>query len=102
MLKVSDRALDALTILKQHQPLTARRFGEKFWPGHEMHSVVSQNGSKGAVVGKRGWLMAGRYLGRLRKKGWVERRETHVLGRKGLQGVYFLTPEGADVLNDLG
>ena len=67
---MTERQLEALEILLVHPGLTAREFGYHFWPDHPMHKKSSNQGT-GATTGKAGWLCAGGYLGRLRKKGWI-------------------------------
>jgi hypothetical protein len=63
----------ALSILCENGPLSASEFGLIFWAGHKAHNKVS-NGGNGAQRGKAGWLMAGSYLGKLKKRGLVEER----------------------------
>lgn len=69
---MTKRQREALEILERVGPegISPRGFGLTFWPDSDMHKKHSNN-TYGAQVGKAGWLAAGSYLGKLRKKGWA-------------------------------
>lgn len=69
-MRLSDRQKEAIRIIQENPGITARRFGELFWPDHVSQRKASNN-SYGCQYGKAGWLMAGSYLGKLRKKGII-------------------------------
>lgn len=61
---------EALKLIKAFPGLNAKRFAMMFWPDSDAHNKVSNQGN-GACHGKAAWLMAGSYIGKLRKKGLV-------------------------------
>lgn len=63
----------ALMILEDttfERRLTAPLFAMQMWPNSTMHTKVSNQGN-GACSGKAAWLVAGSYLRRLEKKGFI-------------------------------
>lgn len=66
-MKLSERQLEALMIIKNNNKICARDFGLLFWENHKAHRELSKVGN-GVVYGKKGWLMAGSYLSKLRVK----------------------------------
>ena len=87
----------ALKVLIRHPGINARIFGVKMWPDSKAHRKIS-NGGNGAQSGKAGWLMAGSYLGKLRKKGWV-RHGYRSLGER--ENGFYLTAKGKDIASTL-
>jgi len=82
---LSKRQKEALQIIKDHPGIYARGFGELFWPDHLAHKKQSNN-SYGSQRGKPGWLMAGSYLGKLKKKGLI--RNGYKLAGEKVYGFY--------------
>lgn len=70
-IKLTEKTVRALTILRDHSPLGASDFAEHMWPDHPGWSKRSKQG-RGTAIGKIMWMMAGGYLGRLNKKGFLE------------------------------
>lgn len=64
------RTLEALQIIESRGRVTCSEFAVLFWPDHNMHKKVSNQGN-GAARGKAAWLCAGSYLAKLIKKGYV-------------------------------
>lgn len=64
--------LRAIVLIRDNPSITAKRFGELFWPDHPGHQEIKVNGS-GKAKGKGVWRLAGGYLGNLLKKEVVER-----------------------------
>lgn len=93
-MKLSDRQIEALIILNSKESMSATEFGLLFWPNHPTHEKITNN-SYGAQCGKGGWLMAGSYLGKLRKRGLVR----YAYSFEPLSGNGFvLTPKAKDFL----
>lgn len=61
---------EALKLIKAFPGMNAKRFAMLFWPNSPAHTKTSNQGN-GACHGKAAWLMAGSFVGKLRKKGLV-------------------------------
>ncbi len=91
------RLIQALRILKEtniDKPMSSAQFGLLFWPDHIMHLQVTNTGN-GACSGKKGWLCAGSYLAKLRKKGLTNNWTYTANGR------YYITSKGKEKLKEL-
>ena len=83
----------ALSILAEHpypEGVTASRFAVLYF-NEEKHRILFtavSNQGNGACAGKKSWLCAGSFLGRLAKKGYCFHRY------KGDVGYYYISPEG--------
>lgn len=67
--------LQALRILEHtsyEADMGLRQFAETLWPDSTMHTSVKNTGN-GATSGKAAWLVAGSYLAKLEKKGWIRK-----------------------------
>lgn len=95
---MTKRQIDALTILKNNpRGLSADIFAEIFWPNSIMHDACSNQGN-GACRGKKAWLQAGSFLGKLiKQKGWVK---TFTIGEKSSTRIrYQISHAGLEALN---
>lgn len=87
------KSIKALHILKAHPDIPAKAFARFYFddPKYEYLFTASSNNGHGNSRGKKAWLCAGSLLGRLVKKGYVERtfhKDGSVrfkLTKKGLQ-----------------
>jgi hypothetical protein len=68
---MTEKQQHALSIICNHPGITAKQFGHLFWPNHDGHEKHSNHGRSGSTIGKTIWLMAGSYLGKMRKKGLI-------------------------------
>lgn len=69
---LTDSAIKALEVLRDHGPLPPREFGEYFWgQDHPGWRRISKAGPYGSTTGGGMNLAAGGYLGKLRKQGLV-------------------------------
>lgn len=86
----------ALRILKEHPCISAKAFACFFYtePEHQYLFTACSKQGNGACRGKKAWLCAGSYLGRLRKKGYVQLRFINDSFR------YDLTSHGEQMLNE--
>lgn len=95
--ELTESQIKALTILKDTgymKPVSARYIADKMWgETHIGLFTKHSNQGNGACVGKAAWLCAGSYMGRLRKKGWVDVRYN--------PSRYYLTDKGKKVLKDI-
>ena len=80
----------ALTILRDHGPLTPREFAEKMWPDSPAWKRVNKCGPYGATKGRAIVESGGGFLGKLRKQGLAElywdRRldiDQHIISEQG-------------------
>ena len=69
------RLLKALSILNEHPDIPAKAFAHFYFnePEYQYLFTASSKNGKGNSRGKKAWLCAGSLLGRLVKKGYVER-----------------------------
>lgn len=91
---MTKRMKEALIIINQKPGITARQFGEEFFPYEEfpiLHDAVTNTGN-GACSGKKLWLCAGSYLAKLRKKKllWYDPK---TIG-------WYTTSKGKELLNE--
>ena len=94
-MKKESRTYEALKLLSEHpNGIAVRLFGLRFWPDNVMHSKVFNTGRGGACKGKAGWLCAGSFLSKLKRKGLVD-----VLFNEHLI-LYKLSNRGRTILRD--
>lgn len=86
--KLTKFQIKALTIIKNNPGIRARGLSKKLWPDSETHKRNYKSGY-GTAIGKGAWLIAGSYVAKLIKKGWVKERAG-----------YQITTEGKRVLLD--
>lgn len=90
----------ALQIVQEHGPIAPAWFSELMWPDSPARRRVYKCGPKGSTRGSGLWLSAGGFLGKLRRKGWVEYKFS---GYRPIRRLgYILTAEGRDVLEQAG
>jgi len=100
-MNVSPKTRRALAILATAgEPLrgtgmTANTFATQYYAGTKNEYLLTavSNQGEGACAGKKAWLCAGSYLGRLAKQGLVRRHMT----RDG-KILFFLTEQGRDAI----
>ena len=80
----------ALTILRQHGPMTASEFAREMWPESPAWNRFYKCGPSGATRGRGLVKSAGSFLGKLRKQGLAElywdRRlasDQHIVSQQG-------------------
>lgn len=94
---LSPKARQALQIVRDHGPIQPREFARKMWPSSEGWKRHHNCGPNGSHQGGGMYLTGGSYLGKLRRKGWVQREWDTVGGRIHERG-YILTPAGEQAL----
>jgi len=93
--KLTPRQVAALKILKENPRIRAKEFAEHFWPEAIMHQACSNQGN-GACRGKKAWLCAGSYLGKLSRAGLVQAENTGTNSYSRV--VYSITRIGSELL----
>jgi hypothetical protein len=91
----------ALKIIKNHGPIRPREFAKLMWPDSDCWSNRTNCGPKGVTKGGGMNLAGGGYLGKLRKKDWVRKKEYWPIWSDGYvdQG-YVLTILGEHMLKE--
>ena len=95
--------IKTLTKIHEEPGIRARNLSKHLWPDHIAHRRVYNTGNNGACTGKGAWLMAGSYVGKLIKKGWVANNAVEIwdIGHNqrvwDFQG-YKLTREGERII----
>lgn len=92
---MTERRQQALKILKKYPRIRAAEFAKEFWPGHIMHMACSNQGN-GACRGKKAWLQAGSFLGKLIRAGLVKSEGTASNSNNRYE--FSLTPAGEKAL----
>lgn len=69
---MTDSEARALDILAAHGPMMPREFAKAMWPDSRFWQVSYNCGPNGSHRGGAMYRSGGAYLGRLRRKGWVE------------------------------
>lgn len=70
------------------------------WPDSPARDRVYKCGPKGSTRGSGLWQSAGGFLGKLRRKGWVEEKYSEVI--PGYRLGYILAAEGREILKRAG
>jgi len=94
-MKITDKTIKALKIIKESKHLTARDFAEQMWPDSLMHTRTSNQGN-GACKGKAAWLCGGSYLGKLTIAKLIYRS----LECDGYVGEFHLTDKGREAIEN--
>ena len=73
---ISTKQVKALTILRDNPNITANRFAYLYFNGTEKKYLLTSisNQGNGACPGKKAWLCAGSYLGKLARLGYVQKK----------------------------
>lgn len=72
---MTDKTYKALCLLREFPGVTANQFAAKYFTGKDhkyLFTAVSNQGN-GACTGKKAWLCAGSFLGKLQKRGLIFR-----------------------------
>ncbi len=70
-MKLTEKTIKALRILRKHGDMRPARFAEKMWPNSEKWSHPVKCGTHGVHRGGGMYMAAGGYLGRLARRGLV-------------------------------
>lgn len=91
-MKISDKTIQALKIIRDSEEISASDFALKMWPNSPKWKKVYNTGD-GATSGKGMWLAAGSYLSKLRKAGLLW---------SGFSNIYWyrLSSDGRKVLKE--
>lgn len=89
---MTPRQREALEIIRDHGPLSAKSFADFFWPGRHW---MPMNCGRGVSRTRTKSMCAGGYLGRLRAKGWISQDAgydsrfsfDHKITEKGLEAL---------------
>lgn len=98
-MKLTRKSLRALRILREHPDITANVFAVHYFtaPEHRYLFTAVSNQGNGACAGKKAWLAAGSFLGRLARAGLVVNLPPEGRERRG-PWKYRLTHLGEEAL----
>lgn len=73
---ISAKQVKALTILRDNPNITANRFAYLYFTGTDKEYLLTSvsNQGNGACPGKKAWLCAGSFLGKLARLGYVQKK----------------------------
>lgn len=95
--KLTKKQAKALSILRDKGPMSAMAFSQHYYENTENEHLLTavSNQGNGACAGKKAWLCAGSYLGKLAKKGLV--RSIYAGGHFN----YEITEWGREVMKEI-
>ena len=97
---VGQKTLQALRIIREHEPLYPARFARLMWPDSRYWNVNYHCGPRGSSYGRGLVMSAGSYLWKMQRLGLINR-----FRRRRAWGDYvhewFITEKGRDLVRDV-